>query len=194
MRARCTASARRWLRCALLLACATLACGAPRRVSLSSGSLLSLEGDNADAVEAAARWQLARKHGHLSFRQRPEQLGDAPAAGADAVPSPPALASLPNSPAGLPPCALIMHFHVQRTGGTYVRAHMARSAARGEWEFVEPTAFRAAWPPLRNAVLGGPAASCSSAWASRRVEAPRDACGPRLALCTIGVMRRTACP
>jgi hypothetical protein len=62
-----------------------------------------------------------------------------------------------------------MHFHVQRTGGTHVRALMARSEARGAWEFVPPNAFRAAWPPLRNAVLGGPAADCGADWARRRV-------------------------
>jgi hypothetical protein len=46
---------------------------------------------------------------------------------------------------------------------------MARSEARGAWEFVPPNAFRAAWPPLRNAVLGGPAADCGADWARRRV-------------------------
>jgi hypothetical protein len=167
MPARRTRSAHCWLRCALLLACTTLVCSARRRVSSSVPSLAGA--DDPEAGAAAARWQLARNHGHLTFRQRPEQLGDA-LDGADAVPSPsPPLALLPSSAVGLPPCALVVHFHVQRTGGTYVRAHMARSAARKEWEFVGPNAFRAAWPPLRNAVLGGPAASCSSAWASRHV-------------------------
>lgn len=68
---------------------------------------------------------------------------------------------------GVPRCALVVHFHVPRAAGTFVRALMANSAEGGDWEFVQPPAFRSSWPPLGGAVLGGTAADCSAEWTRR---------------------------
>ena len=38
----------------------------------------------------------------------------------------------------LPTCSIILHLHVQRAGGTYVRRAMESSAALGDWEVVGP--------------------------------------------------------
>jgi len=66
----------------------------------------------------------------------------------------------------VPRCALVVHFHVPRAAGTFVRALMANSA-EGDWEFVQPPAFRSSWPALGGAVLGGPAADCNGDWTRR---------------------------
>ena len=68
----------------------------------------------------------------------------------------------------LPRCALVVHFHVPRAAGTFVRALMTNSAEGCDWEFVQPPAFRSSWQAMGPAVLGGSEADCSASWARRR--------------------------
>jgi hypothetical protein len=78
------------------------------------------------------------------------------------------LASTGSDAAILPRCALVVHFHVPRAAGTFMRALMTNSAEGGDWEFVQPPAFRSSWQALGPAVLGGSEANCSADWARRR--------------------------
>jgi hypothetical protein len=160
MRTRCEALALRQLLHAALLLCAVGVRAADADSVVGAGGA----GAGAAAAEAGvARWQLERENGRLKIRPR-----TLPAPGVYAA----AAAAPPAAVAGVPRCALLMHFHVQRTGGTHVRALMTRSAESGVWEFVPPTAFRTAWPPLRAAVLDAPNGTCTDGWARRRA---RDA-------------------
>ena len=78
------------------------------------------------------------------------------------------LAASGSNATSTPRCALVVHFHVPRAAGTFVRALMTNSAERGDWEFVQPPAFRSEWQALGPAVLDGPEADCSADWARRR--------------------------
>ena len=89
-----------------------------------------------------------------------------------------AVASGSSNTSSMPHCALVVHVHVPRAAGTFVRALMTSSAKRGNWEFVQPTAFRSSWQAFGGAVLGGSAANCSADWARRHgtARAARAAC------------------
>ena len=80
---------------------------------------------------------------------------------------PAAVAAGASNATAVPRCALVVHFHVPRAAGTFVRALMASSAEVGDWEFVPPPAFRSSWPVLGGAVLGGSEADCDADWARR---------------------------
>jgi hypothetical protein len=139
---------------------AVYAAAAERAASLDSvGSLELAPVGEADAGEEASASR--RRATIAELRQRRAQAAAAYLA--------------PESP---PSCALLIFYHVAKTGGSYVRSLMQASRAAGDWavralrrlrcmhctdairctQFEEPTDFRdVTWPFLRNVALAGTA-------------------------------------
>lgn len=173
---------RYWLAalCALLLVCCAAAPDSARGSAHDADALRARhEQRRVDGVAALLATRLSSR----ALRSVPQ----APAAHVSAT----GASVLPPGDASLPKCALVIHFHVLRTGGSLLRELMAVSAERGGgWEAVPAADFRTRWPLLRNAVLGGPTASCDADWARRCVAraacagggaagaAPRATCQP----------------
>lgn len=101
-----------------------------------------------------------------------------------------AAAAMAHAPEGsLPRCALVVFYHVAKTGGSYVRFLMQASRAGGEWSFDEPEDFRnVTWPFLRDSVLArsngtadGDSSACAPLWERGRLlaEVHANAVRPR---------------